>query len=80
MSSRSGRADASRIVAAEVLIEVEEGGRFANLVLPKALRNEQTKNRNFDFRDSAFTSELVYGTLRRQGLLDFHRSVQMRRK
>lgn len=71
MSSRSGRADASRIVAAEVLIEVEEGGRFANLVLPKALRNEQTKNRNFDFRDSAFTSELVYGTLRRQGLLDF---------
>ena len=71
MSIKGGKTDPARMVAAEVLIEVEEGGRFANLVLPKALRTEQTRNRRFDFRDSAFTSELVYGTLRRQGLLDF---------
>ncbi len=71
MSVKGGKTDPARMVAAEVLIEVEEGGRFANLVLPKALRTEQTRNRRFDFRDSAFTSELVYGTLRRQGLLDF---------
>lgn len=64
------RVDPSRKIAAVVLREVAEQGAFANLVLPKALRAEQSHNRNFDFRDAAFTSELVYGTLRQQGYLD----------
>ncbi|WP_099332017.1 RsmB/NOP family class I SAM-dependent RNA methyltransferase [Actinomyces minihominis] len=71
MAHGSNRVDPARLVAAEVLIEVEEQGRFANLVLPKALRAEQTKNRKFDYRDAAFTSELTYGTIRQQGFLDF---------
>lgn len=70
--SRSTRgADASRLLAARVLIDVEEAGAFANLALPRALRDEQTSNRSFTFRDSAFASELVYGTIRQQGFIDF---------
>lgn len=63
-------ADRPRQLAVEVLVQVHEDDAFANLILPKVLRVEQQSNRNFDFRDSAFTSELVYGTLRQQGYLD----------
>lgn len=65
------KVNAARLVAAEVLIEVESEGKFANLVLPKALRTRQTSDAGFTFRDSALTSELVYGTIRQQALLDF---------
>lgn len=64
-------ADAARLLAAKVLVDVEVNATFANLVLPRALREEQTSNRNFSFRDSAFAAELVYGTIRQQGFLDF---------
>lgn len=64
------RADRSRALAVEVLLDVTENGAFANLVLPRVLRAEQSSNRNFDFRDAAFTSELVYGTLRWRSYLD----------
>lgn len=63
--------NAARLVAAEVLIDVESEDRFANLILPKALRARQTSDPNFSFRDSALTSELVYGSIRQQALLDF---------
>ncbi len=62
--------DAARLVAAEALLEVEEEGRFANLVLPKLLKSEQISNRKFTAQDAAFTSELVYGTVRRRRTLD----------
>lgn len=62
--------DRARMVAANVLQQVEEDGAFANLVLPGALRAEQQSNPSFSFRDAAFTAELVYGTLRQQGYLD----------
>lgn len=67
----SGSVNPARLVAAEVLIEVDSGEKFANLVLPKALREKQTEDPNFTFRDSALTSELVYGTIRQQSFLDF---------
>lgn len=63
-------ADRPRAVALSVLEQIEQGGAFANLILPKALRAEQQSNSKFSFRDSAFTSELVYGTLRQRGYLD----------
>lgn len=63
-------ADRPRLLAVNVLQQVEEQDAFANLVLPKALRQEQQENPRFNFRDSAFTSELVYGTLRQQKYLD----------
>lgn len=68
---RARGADAARLVAAHVLIDVEGEGSFANLALPRTLREEQTRNRNFTTRDSAFASELVYGTIRQQGFIDF---------
>ncbi len=71
MKSKESRADGPRLLAAEVLLAVDQQEQFANLVLPKALREEQRSNRNFDDRDAAFVSELVYGTLRHQGTVDF---------
>ena len=62
--------DAARRLALEVLEQVERDEAFANLVLPRALRAEQSSNRRFDFRDAAFVSELVYGTIRQQRYLD----------
>lgn len=58
------------MIAVEVLDQVDSEGAFANLALPRALRSEQQANANFDFRDSAFTSELVYGTIRQRRYLD----------
>ncbi len=63
-------ADRPRMLAVEVLQQVARDDAFANLVLPKALRSEQAANPRFDFRDSAFVSELVYGTLRQRAYLD----------
>ncbi len=62
--------DPARLVAAEALLEVEEQDRFANLVLPKLLKAEQLSNPRFTAQDAAFTSELVYGTVRRRRTLD----------
>ena len=64
------RADAPRRVAFEVLSEVTSSGAFANIVLPKALRRIR-REEPFDDRDAAFASELVHGTLRARGRLDW---------
>lgn len=71
MAKRLKPGVAARLVAAETLAKVADGGAYANLALPRALREEQRSNPNFSFRDAALTSELVYGTVRRQALLDF---------
>ena len=68
---RQKPADAARLVAAKALVAVDVDDQFANLVLPKMLREEQTANPRFTRQDAAFASELVYGTTRRQGTLDW---------
>lgn len=57
--------DAPRQVALDVLAAVRSEGTYANLMLPKELRS-----RNLTGRDAAFATELTYGTLRAEGLLD----------
>lgn len=57
--------DAPRKAALEVLKAVRQDGAYANLVLPKTLRAKKIKG-----RDAAFATEITYGTLRAQGVLD----------
>ncbi len=62
-----------RILAFEALRAVDERDAYANLVLPPLLRKAREKhgpNGKFDARDAALATELVYGTLRRQGTYD----------
>lgn len=60
---RSG--DAARELAWETLRAVDARDAYANLVLPKALRNA-----GLSARDAALATELSYGTLRRRGTYD----------
>ena len=72
MSNPSGkkftaaRPDASRLLAYDVLHEVNRNAGYSNLLLPKALSQS-----SLDERDRAFATELVYGTLRMQGRHDW---------
>ncbi|WP_181768911.1 transcription antitermination factor NusB, partial [Streptomyces albidus (ex Kaewkla and Franco 2022)] len=61
--------DPVRILAFEALRAVDERDAYANLVLPPLLRKAREKG-DFDSRDAALATELVYGTLRRQGTYD----------
>lgn len=54
-----------RLVARDVLRAVRERDAYANLLLPKLLRE-----RRITGRDAALATELAYGTLRTQGTLD----------
>lgn len=63
-SGRSRAAEPSRFAAFTLLRAVSEGA-YANLELPKILRE-----RRLDTRDAAFATELAFGTLRWQGLYD----------
>jgi len=65
MSNKPRRIDDPRLLAFEVLAEVELQGAYSNLILPKAL-SESILEAN----DRAFATELVYGTLRMQGRHD----------
>ncbi|MBB1244819.1 rRNA cytosine-C5-methyltransferase [Streptomyces durbertensis] len=67
---RRPRRDPARIAAFEALRAVDERDAYANLVLPPLLRKAREDNEGFDDRDAAFATELVYGTLRRQGTYD----------
>jgi 16S rRNA (cytosine967-C5)-methyltransferase len=58
------------MLAFEALRAVDERDAYANLVLPPLLRKAREKNPDFDARDAALATELVYGTLRRQGTYD----------
>lgn len=62
---RLGSGDPVRDIVFTVLRKVSAEGAFANIALPAALRQE-----NIHGRDAAFATELTYGTLRMQGLLD----------
>ncbi|MGW4029822.1 RsmB/NOP family class I SAM-dependent RNA methyltransferase [Streptomyces sp. NPDC004838] len=66
---RRPQKDPVRILAFEALRAVDERDAYANLVLPPLLRKAREKG-GFDARDAALATELVYGTLRRQGTYD----------
>jgi len=64
-SERSRTADPARLVAFDVLREVDGSDAYANLVLPPMLRE-----RRIHGRDAGFATELTYGTLRLRGRYD----------
>ncbi|AZQ70735.1 MULTISPECIES: RsmB/NOP family class I SAM-dependent RNA methyltransferase [Streptomyces] len=66
---RRPQKDPVRILAFEALRAVDERDAYANLVLPPLLRKAREKE-GFEARDAALATELVYGTLRRQGTYD----------
>jgi 16S rRNA (cytosine967-C5)-methyltransferase len=66
---RRPRKDPVRLLAFEALRAVDERDAYANLVLPPLLRKAREQD-GFDGRDAALATELVYGTLRRQGTYD----------
>lgn len=56
----------ARRLAAEALVRVDEGGAYANLVLPAMLDGS-----GLERRDRAFATELVYGTTRMRRACDW---------
>ncbi|MGW4539835.1 RsmB/NOP family class I SAM-dependent RNA methyltransferase [Streptomyces chartreusis] len=66
---RRPQKDPVRVLAFDALRAVDERDAYANLVLPPLLRKAREKG-DFDGRDAALATELVYGTLRRQGTYD----------
>ncbi|HET9383206.1 MAG TPA: transcription antitermination factor NusB [Streptomyces sp.] len=66
---RRPKRDPVRILAFDALRAVDERDAYANLVLPPLLRKAREKD-DFDTRDAALATELVYGTLRGQGTYD----------
>lgn len=60
------RPDAPRLLAYDIISEVNRRDGYSNLLLPQALSSSSLED-----RDKAFTTELVYGTLRMQGLYDY---------
>ncbi|MEU9984733.1 transcription antitermination factor NusB [Streptomyces sp. NPDC050856] len=66
---RRPKKDPVRILAFDALRAVDERDAYANLVLPPLLRKARERD-GFDARDAALATELVYGTLRRQGTYD----------
>jgi 16S rRNA (cytosine967-C5)-methyltransferase len=55
-----------RVLVFDILSEVNRRGGYSNLLLPQALVAS-----NFEIRDRAFATELLYGTLRMQGRHDY---------
>jgi len=66
MARRSGAPTRTRLLALRVLERVERSGAFADLMLHAALGRSRLAA-----PDRAFATELVYGTLRWRGRLDF---------
>jgi 16S rRNA (cytosine967-C5)-methyltransferase len=64
-TTRRGKVDAARLAAFDVLTAVRGQDAYTNLVLPALLRS-----RGITGRDAAFATELVSGTVRRQGTYD----------
>jgi 16S rRNA (cytosine967-C5)-methyltransferase len=65
MARRTPPVDVARLVAFDVLRAVDEHDAYANLELARALRDRRVTG-----RDAALATELVSGTLRRQGTYD----------
>ena len=58
--------DKPRQIAFEVLTDVMRNGAYSNLLLPQKLAKS-----SMDQRDRAFTTELVYGSIRQIGRNDY---------
>ncbi len=56
----------SRLVAYELVCQVNRDGAYANIRLPELLLKSKMEK-----ADKAFTTELAYGTLRMQGRHDY---------
>jgi len=69
-----GAGDQARLAAFDVLTAVREQGAYTNLALQETLRV-----RRISGRDAAFTTELVSGTVRRQGTYDAIIAVNVNR-
>ena len=65
-SFKSPKPDAPRVLAFDIITEVNRRDGYSNLLLPAALTSS-----SFEKRDKGFVTELVYGTLRMQGLYDY---------
>jgi 16S rRNA (cytosine967-C5)-methyltransferase len=65
VTTRRPAPDPARRTAYDVVLAVDVDGAYANLLLPRLLRE-----RSVDERDAAFATELTYGTLRWAGVLD----------
>lgn len=65
-SFKPPKPDAPRVLAFDILSEVNRRGGYSNLLLPQALNSS-----NFEERDRGFITELLYGTLRKQGRHDY---------
>lgn len=63
--ARKAGVDLARAVVFETLLRVHQDDAFANLTLPKALRVNRLEG-----RDAAFATELTYGALRTEVVLD----------
>ncbi len=72
------KVDSARRVAFDVLMQVYSEDAYANLALRKALRRARIEDR-LDTRDARLVSELVNGTLRAQGYLDWALSRHLSR-
>ena len=63
---RSPKPDASRLLAFDLLTEVNRNEGYSNLLLPQALNAS-----NLEERDRSLVTELLYGTIRMQGKHDW---------
>jgi len=63
---KSPKPDAARLLAFDLITEVNRNEGYSNLLLPQALNASK-----LDERDRALTTELLYGTLRMQGKHDW---------
>jgi len=63
---RKPRPDTARVLAFEILTQVNRSDAYANLLLPRALSESSLEK-----RDRGFVTELVYGTIRMQGRHDW---------
>jgi 16S rRNA (cytosine967-C5)-methyltransferase len=66
--------DAARRTAVDVVLAVDRDAAYANLLLPRLIRE-----RALSGQDPAFATEIAYGTLRWQGVLDEVIAVASRR-
>ena len=65
-SFKSPKPDASRLLAFDLMSEVNQNEGYSNLLVPQALSAS-----SLDERDRALVTELVYGTIRMQGKHDW---------
>jgi 16S rRNA (cytosine967-C5)-methyltransferase len=63
---KSPKPDAARLLAFDLLTEVNRNEGYSNLLLPQALNSSK-----LDDRDRSLVTELFYGTIRMQGKHDW---------